>query len=398
MKIAIIGAGLAGMLPAYYLAKSGHNVTIFDQERYAAMRTSFANGGQMSVSNSEVWTTWANVGKGLKWLAQKDAPLLIRPSLDPEKFAWLFKFMLSTARGDAEKRTLETIKLGIESRELYSCIASEEEISFSQSNCGIMHVYWDKAQLEASKKIQPLFENAGCGWEIINRAGIARIAEIEPTLAGRSVFMAGAAWTPDDSVGDAHQFCVQLLNVLKKKYNVYFSHELLSPEKLKELISEFDSVIVAAGVGSPKLAKSIGDNLPIYPVKGYSITVSMPEDKANTLFPKVSILDDKAKIVTSTLGKRLRVAGTAELAGHNYDITRSRIEPLLKWVHATLPKVETREYSQWACLRPMTPDMMPIVKQSKKNPKVFYHTGHGHLGFTLSPATAQHLAKMIEQV
>lgn len=395
MKIAIIGAGLAGVLPAYYLAKAGHSVTIFDQERYAAMRTSFANGGQISVSNSEVWTTWANIGKGLKWLAQKDAPLLIRPSLDPAKFAWLFRFMMATARGDSEKRTLETIKLGIESRELYSCIASEESISFSHNNCGIMHVYWNDAQLEAAQKLQPLFENAGCGWEMINRT---RMVELEPALAARSIFMAGGAWTPDDSVGDAHQFCVSLMDVLQKKYKVQFSYDPQALKNLKMLAAEFDTVVVAAGTGSPKLAASIGDHLPIYPIKGYSITVNLPETCERTEVPKVSILDDKAKIVTSTLGDRLRIAGTAELAGYNYDITRSRIEPLLNWVHSTFPRVETREYSQWACLRPMTPDMMPIVKQSKKNPKVFYHTGHGHLGFTLTPATAQNLLKMISQL
>lgn len=394
MRIAVIGAGLAGVLPAYYLAKAGHDVTIFDQERYAAMRTSFANGGQISVSNSEVWTTWANIGKGLKWLAQKDAPLLIRPSLDPAKFAWLFKFMLATARGDSEKRTLETIKLGIESRELYNCIASDESISFSQSNCGIMHVYWDEAQVKAAEKLQPLFENAGCGWEMISRA---KISELEPALAARSIFMAGGAWTPDDSVGDAHKFCVGLLDVLEKKYNVKFLAGCPHGD-LNELTPDFDTIIVSAGVGSPKLAKSIGDHLPIYPIKGYSVTINLPEAHERTVVPKVSILDDKAKIVTSTLENRLRIAGTAELAGHNYDITRSRIDPLLKWVHSTLPKVSTREYSQWACLRPMTPDMMPIVKQSKKNPKVFYHTGHGHLGFTLTPATAQNLLKMINQI
>lgn len=394
MKIAIVGAGLAGILPAYYFTKAGHQVTVFDKERYAAMQTSFANGGQISVSNSEVWTTWANVGKGVKWLMQKDAPLLIRPSLDPAKFAWLFKFMLATARGDSEKRTLETIKLGIESRELYGCITSEEELSFSQSNCGIMHIYWDEAQLKASQQLQTLFENAGCGWEMINRA---RIAELEPALERRSVFMAGGAWTPDDSVGDAHKFCVGLLDVLQNKYNVMFLAGC-PHDDLNELTAEFDAVVVAAGVGSPKLAKSIGDRLPIYPVKGYSVTINLPESQERADIPKISILDDKAKIVTSTLGNKLRIAGTAELTGHNYDITRSRIEPLLKWSHSTFPQINTREYSQWACLRPMTPDMLPIVKRSKKNPKVFYHTGHGHLGFTVAPATAQHLLKLINQL
>ena len=154
-----------------------------------------------------------------------------------------------------------------------------------------------------------------------------------------------------------------------------------------------DVIVVANGVGSVKLAKSIGDHLPVYPVKGYSITINNVNPK---YLPSVSLLDDEAKIVTATLGNKLRVAGTAELTGENYDIRRDRIEPLLKWVHTNFPNIDTHDYNQWACLRPMTPNMLPIVKQSKKDDKVFYHTGHGHLGWTLSPATAKQLVELIE--
>jgi D-amino-acid dehydrogenase len=141
------------------------------------------------------------------------------------------------------------------------------------------------------------------------------------------------------------------------------------------------------------LAKSIGDSLPIYPVKGYSITINNVNPK---LLPRTSLLDDQAKIVASPLGNRLRVAGTAELTGKNYDIRRDRIEPLLNWVHENLPQINTHDYQSWACLRPMTPDMMPIVRQSQTDSRVFYHTGHGHLGWTVSPATAKHLTHLIE--
>ena len=121
-NIAVVGAGIAGLLPAYYLAKAGHRVTVYEQESYPAMRTSFANGGQVSVSNSEVWTTWANVWKGIKWVLKKDAPLLIRPSLDWDKAVWLAKFLYHTANNDAARRTAETIRLGIESRQLYQTL------------------------------------------------------------------------------------------------------------------------------------------------------------------------------------------------------------------------------------------------------------------------------------
>jgi D-amino-acid dehydrogenase len=183
-----------------------------------------------------------------------------------------------------------------------------------------------------------------------------------------------------------------LSKVLEKEYDVMF-HYNCKPATLNYLLTDYDAIVIAAGVGSEKLANSIGDSLGIYPVKGYSITINNVDPK---YLPRVSLLDDEAKIVTSSLGNRFRVAGTAELTGENYDIRRDRIQPLLDWVHKNFPNINTRDYTQWACLRPMTPNMMPIVKQSKRNDKVFYHAGHGHLGWTLSPATAKQVVELIK--
>ena len=221
------------------------------------------------------------------------------------------------------------------------------------------------------------------------------IIKIEPTLANAQNII-GGAWTPSDWTGDIHKFCTELKRVLEEKYDVEFAFDVKADGLfLEEVFEGFDSLVVSAGVGSTRLANLVGDSLPVYPVKGYSITVNVrPEDMKYV--PKVSLLDDQAKIVTSTLGNRFRVAGTAELAGENYDIRRDRIEPLLRWVNDNFPDIDTSDYTSWACLRPMTPNMMPIVKQSKKNPNVFYHTGHGHLGWTLSPATAQQLTGLIK--
>ena len=200
----------------------------------------------------------------------------------------------------------------------------------------------------------------------------------------------GGAWTKDDWTGDIHKFCMTLSDNLKTKYGVEF-HFNTKIDGLLQL-SHYDKIVVASGVGSVKLARSISDSLPIYPVKGYSITINNVD--AN-LLPKTSLLDDQAKIVTSSLGNRFRVAGTAELAGENYDIRADRIKPLLNWVHTNFPDINTHDYSSWACLRPMTPNMMPIVKRSRRYDKVYYHTGHGHLGWTLGPATALQLTKLM---
>jgi D-amino-acid dehydrogenase len=189
-----------------------------------------------------------------------------------------------------------------------------------------------------------------------------------------------------------HKFCHQLCEVLNEKYGVEF-HYNYKLNDLESLTIQYDAVVVSAGVGSVHLASSIGDVLPIYPIKGYSITINNVDPE---LLPRTSLLDDQAKIVASPLGNRLRVAGTAELTGENYDIRRDRIEPLLNWVHENLPQINTDDYQSWACLRPMTPDMMPIIQQSQTDSRVFYHTGHGHLGWTVSPATAKQLTHLIE--
>lgn len=390
-KIAVIGSGITGIMAAYYLAKAGHQVEVFEQERHSAMRTSYANGGQISVSNSEVWTTWSNVRKGIMWMFKKDAPLLIRPSLKLDKLIWLSKFLLETVNNTYSRNTEKTIRLGMDSRNLYRDIIKKENIEFDYSQCGILHFYRNTKYFENAHLVQDFYIDNGCNWEILDSV---QTLKVDPALKNICNVI-GGAWTKTDSVGDIHKFCHQLQQVLETRYQVKFRfNNEIDKAELSNLLDKNDYVIISAGVGSVKLAKHIGDRLDIYPVKGYSVTITVSPDQMN-LVPKVSLLDDEAKIVTSTLGNRFRVAGTAELAGENYDIRKDRVEPLLKWIHDNFPQLDTSNYSSWACLRPMTPNMMPIVKQSTKNPKVIYHTGHGHLGWTLSPATAVSLLNFI---
>ena len=389
-KIVVVGAGISGLLAAYYLVKAGHKVTVYEQERYPAMCTSFANGGQVSVSNSEVWTTWGNVFKGIKWMFSKDAPLLIRPTFEWAKIRWMTKFMWNTVTARYGKNTADTIQLGMRSRELYKHIIAEEGLEFDQSFNGILHFYKDADYLANARSVKDLYEANGCQWDMLDPH---QVHLAEPSLRNDGSVL-GGAWTEDDWMGDIHKFCTELTTVLKNKYGVKFSfgNTILDAKNL----DYYDATVISSGVGSTALAKTVGDTIDVYPVKGYSITINL-DDESFKHTPKTSLLDDEAKIVTSTLGMRFRVAGTAELTGENYDIRRDRIEPLLEWVHTNFPKINTHDYTQWACLRPMAPDMMPIVKQSKKNPKVFYHTGHGHLGWTLSPATAEQLTKLIDK-
>lgn len=391
--VAVIGAGIVGISTAYALVKAGHKVTVYEAESYPAMKTSYANGGQISVSNSEVWNSWGNIRKAITWLGKKDAPLLLRPSLDMDQITWLTKFLWTTVKNEGERNTITTIKMGLEARALYEKIVAEENIQFDKSNCGIMHFYKDAKYFQHAWDMQRIYEDNGCTWQVLTPS---EVFDIEPNLYNRGDVV-GGTWTPEDWTGDIHKYCFELYKILKTKYNVSFVFDY----KVKDInqliiLGGHQKVVIANGVGATELTKSIGDKQLVYPVKGYSITINVNEDQTRYL-PEVSLLDDQAKIVTSTLGNKLRVAGTAELTGHNYDIVRDRIDPLLKWVNINFPSLDTREYTQWACLRPMTPNMLPIIKQSDVNKRIYYHFGHGHLGWTLSPSTAEQLVKLMGQ-
>lgn len=391
-NVAVIGGGITGITTAYYLAKEGYKVTVFEKERYPAMKTSYANGGQISVSNSEVWNSWGNIKKGIKWLFKKDAPLLIRPRLDYKQWKWIAKFIYYTAIGTGKENTAKTVKMGLESRKLYDKICEEEGIEFDRSDCGIVHFYKDQTYWKNAQDITVLYNENGLERQTFKPS---RLSIIDPALADIKGAVGGTI-TPTDWTGDIHKFCYELAEVLKTKYGVEFKFDSrVTTTYSMGMISEiFDATVVCAGVGSVEIAKQVGDTLDIYPVKGYSITINNVDTKH---LPTVSLLDDQAKIVTASLGNRFRVAGTAELAGENYDILRDRIEPLLKWVHENFPNINTHDYSSWACLRPMTPNMMPITKQSDKNSKVFYNTGHGHLGWTLGPVTGNNVTNIIKK-
>lgn len=386
-RVAVVGAGITGITTAYYLARQGYLVSVYEQEPHPAMRTSFANGGQISVSNSEVWTTWSNVKKGIRWMFRKDAPLLIRPRLDFKQWRWIAKFLYATVTNQYEQNTSKTIRMGLEASALYKEIIREETLRFDQSPSGILHFYKDQKYFDAAKQAQNIYRKNGAEWDIVSAK---QVKELDTNL-DKVDGIVGGAWTTSDWTGDIHKFCTELEKVLVKKYGVEFNYNW-KINHIEEL-SYYDAVVISNGVGSTQLAKTAGDTIDVYPVKGYSITINNVDLKH---LPQVSLLDDQAKIVTSTLGNRFRVAGTAELAGENYDIRHDRIKPLLDWVRTNFPDINTHDYSSWACLRPMTPDMMPIVKQSDKNSKVFYNTGHGHLGWTLAPATAQAVAELIE--
>lgn len=402
-RIAVIGAGITGITTAYALSRQGYEVTVFDRNRYAAMETSFANGGQLSASNAEVWNSWATVLKGIKWMFRKDAPLLMNPMPSWHKYSWMAEFVMNIP--NYEKNTIATTRLAIEARKYLFAIAEEEKIDFDLERRGILHIYRSAKGYDHAARVNKLLAAGGLER---NPVSASEIRNIEPALTGP---LYGGFFTPSDSTGDIHKFTRGLADACLKRgvtiitnadvrqlnhgddgVTVEWGEVTPEGEDAKTDKVRFDGIVICAGVVSRKFAAQLGDRVNIYPVKGYSITINLADRQSQEAAPWVSLLDDDAKIVTSRLGaNRLRVAGTAEFNGENRDIRCDRIKPLIDWSTDLFPGMDTSNTVPWAGLRPMMPDMMPRVGPGKRS-RVFYNTGHGHLGWTLSAATAEMVA------
>jgi len=407
-KVAVIGAGIAGTTTAYALVKKGYKVTIIDSRRYPAMATSYANGGQLSASNAETWNTPKNVMNGIKWMFKPDAPLLFNPSPEIQKYKWMMGFLWATLKGEHKKNTLETIDMAKKAREIYFKIAEDEGIEFELLKKGILRFYDSEKEFKLDQAKKSWLDQEGMEWDTLTTE---EVKELEPAFKNNANYekIVGGIYTKSDASGDIHKFCTNLERVLVEKYSAslqlnttveYISRQkgelVLTMRKENEIMNDsFDNVVICAGVGTQSFASRLGDKMNIYPVKGYSITIDLKDELSKSCAPSVSLIDQPVKIVASRLGNRFRVAGTAELAGINTDIRQNRIRPLLDWVEKYFPNVSTETYTPWAGLRPMTPNMMPITSESRMK-GVFYHAGHGHLGWTLSAETANQVVAKIE--
>eukprot|EP01041_Mallomonas_annulata_P015989 gene15989-33636_t len=362
--IAIIGGGITGVTSAYTLAQAGYQVTLIEKNRYAGMETSYANGGQLSASNAEVWTHPSTIVKGLKWMFTKDAPLLMNPTPTWHKLSWMAEFVAAIPK--YRDNTEATTRLAIAAREHLFGWAEKEGIDFDHKRKGILHIYRNKAG----------FDHAGTVSTMLAAGGLPRRAvtpdemrAIEPTLQGQYY---GGYYTESDSTGDIHKYthglsqaCARLGVKLMTGQTVTRVRSTGSTALVTlddGQVVNADAVVISAGVHSRALGAQLGDRLNVYPVKGYSITVMLNDEQSQAAAPQVSLLDDETKLVTSRLGvDRFRVAGTAEFNGINLDIRADRIRPLVNWVNQCFPGVSTRRVEPWAGLRPMMPNMMPRV-------------------------------------
>lgn len=420
-SVAVIGAGVTGVTTARALVQRGYDVTVFDRHRMSGMETSYANGGQLSASNGEVWNSVATILKGMKWMLRSDAPLLVNPWPTWHKYSWMAEFVGQIPK--YRENTIETVRLAIAARELLLKHAETYKIDCNFEHRGILHFYKNEADYKTAEKVNEMYVEGGLDRYAVSPA---EIAQIEPSLDPNAYH--GGFFTPSDFTGDIHRYTAGLAKGIEQEGvafrcgidvgrvqrlavregggvdvilgdpsdtfegpTFYGKGTGSRPHQPETETLRFDNVVVCAGVRSRDLAWQLGDRVNIYPVKGYSITVNINEDdeQGRDAAPWVSLLDDEAKIVTSRLGpRRFRIAGTAEFNGYNRDIRHDRIVPLVNWCNTHFPGLSTEDITPWSGLRPMMPSMLPRIGAGVA-PGVFYNTGHGHLGWTLAAATAE---------
>lgn len=385
-SIAIVGAGVAGITTAYFLGRKGYKVRLHDPNGVAE-ECSYANGGQLSVCNAEVWNTYDNIVKGIKWLTQPDAPLAFRPDVwSWSKIKWVAGFIGATLTNSYDRNTRKTIEYSLRSRRLMKKLIKDTGIDFHHNDCGILHIYKNQKSWDKARKTLDRFKDTKWG-RVEAKGNLAKKYNIY------SKDIVGATFTKGDSVGDIHTFCRHLSyymednfdykvycnKIVKNKEVKYLSGKRDHARTLHELKEQYDEVIICAGAYTSMLLPDLN----IYPIKGYSITFKGREAEDA---PFTSILDDDAKIVASPFNNlTFRVAGTAELADWNHDIREDRIKPLVDWVHNNT-FMDAEKYTKWACLRPMTPNMLPVISKVQG---MWINSGAGHLGWTMGMALAE---------
>lgn len=399
MKILILGSGIAGICSAYVLGARGHEVTVIDEENGPAMETSFANGGQLSYSHCQPWANPGVPAKLPKWLMHEDSPLVFRLSADPQMILWGMRFLWNCRRSASMENSATLFRIGAYSRLKLAEIRDETNLEFDYAGRGILHVFSHHADYGHATQQHAYEKSLGSDDKIVSRE---ECFQIEPALRDIAKPLVGGIYSPSDESGDVHIFCEKLAEYCTQKFKTEFVYGT-SVLKIKEEGGKVSSVattkgdfsadiyIAALGSYTPKFVKPLGVNVPVYPMKGYSITVPAWEGA-----PEVSITDDEKKIVFSRLGNRMRAAGTAEFAGYNHELRETRIEPIIRCMKELFPKANTETISKWACLRPQTPDGPPIIGRTKVS-NLFLHTGHGTLGWTQAAGTAHLLADIIEK-
>jgi D-amino-acid dehydrogenase len=405
MKVIILGAGVVGVTSAWYLREAGHDVTVVERQSGPGLETSFANGGQISVSHAEPWSNPAVPLQILKWLGRQDAPLLFRPHAELAQWLWGARFLFECLPRRARSNARRILSLALYSADELRSLRQKTAIAYDELTRGILSFYTDQREFERAAATADSMRGWGCAREIKTAA---ECLAIEPALRAAGPRLAGGIFAPGDESGDAHVFTQKLAALCAERgvdfryqHDVRHLHEaggriagveVAGPQRGAEALSA-DSYIVALGSFSAPLLRRIGISVAVYPVKGYSVTLPVgPQHDA----PSVSLTDEAHKLVMSRLGSRLRIAGTAELDGYNNEINSLRCEAIVRRTFELFPRAGDRDRAEfWAGLRPATPGNVPLIGRTRYS-NLFLNTGHGTLGWTLACGSGRAIADLVD--
>jgi D-amino-acid dehydrogenase len=407
MRVLVLGAGVVGTTAAWYLARAGHSVAVIERREDAALETSFANGGQISVSHAEPWANPGAPATILKWLGREDAPLLFRLRADVRQWTWGLRFLLECLPSRTLANARAILALGLYSRGELQRLRADARIDYDQQTRGILHVFTEQAEFDrAARHAESL---RGLGVDRVIKSARECLA-IEPALAESRHPVVGGDYSASDESGDARKF-TQALARRAMAFGVTFLYgrTIVALEREGDRIAGVrvtgpdpgeqrhiaDAYVLALGSYSPLVAARVGVSLPVYPAKGYSVTLPLRE---GDLAPTVSLTDEAHKIVFSRLGQRLRVAGTAELNGYDTSLNLVRCEALVRRTAELFPRAGDRGQAQfWTGLRPATPSNVPLIGRSRLR-NLYLDTGHGTLGWTLACGSGRALADIVSGV
>lgn len=401
MHIIVLGAGVAGLTTAYCLARDGHDVTVVDREHGPARGASYANGGQLSYSYVAPLAGPGALRDLPLWLLDRNSPLRFHPRLDPHQWRWCLQFLAACTGRQSRRATERLLALSLYSRALLEEFVARTELEFSHSRTGKLVVYSSQKSFQGAVAQMRYQERFGC---VQHAVDAAECLTIEPSLTRIRDRLVGGIFTPSEQAADCHRFCVGLEALLRAApCNVKFTYGLAASrfvcdrERVLALETdrgaiEADAYVLALGTGSRALAGTAGVDLPIYPLKGYSISVAV---RAAAASPAVSVTDYARKIVYAPLGDRLRVAGMADIVGYGREMDEQRLALLIREAKAAFPDIsDYRQLDPWCGLRPATPTSMPILGPTKLS-NLLLNVGHGALGFTLAMGSARVVGDLV---
>ncbi|HET6194194.1 MAG TPA: D-amino acid dehydrogenase [Acetobacteraceae bacterium] len=396
MRILIMGGGVVGVTTAYQLLRDGHEVVLLERQDAVARETSWGNAGMIAPGHSFVWSSPRAPWILLKSLFRKDQALRFRFSTDPRLYSWSLKFLAECTDAKARRNTLRKHQLAMYSQRVLHEVIAAEPLEYDRNARGVLYFYRDQSALEAGVAHMQILADDGQEIHVLDRA---QVAELEPALQGS---IAGGIYCPTDETGDSHKFtralaerCVAMGADLQTGTTIdaiETAGDAVTSVRTDGRTFKADGYVMALGSYSPKLARTIGVDLPIYPVKGYSLTIPVGNHQAP---PTIGSIDEANLVAISRFGDRVRVTATAEFAGYDTSHKPADFDFMKSVAQQLYPDgADYHRAEMWAGLRPMTPDNLPVLGR-RRHRNLWFNTGHGHIGWTMSHGTARITADLI---